>query len=1208
MARPRTTTNFILLVSVFAIAVGLHLLLSILSLCNPAKQPPASARAHGGSGRGSIVLPRQLADTVHLRGGSAATVAAPLVPAESLEFLDARYRDALWKAVTAVAGNPALHATDAAGLADVLGAAVQQLLEEAPVPRPPPVAPSAAHAVPLADGTPSVDDRLTHQSCFMHGDESELCTYEGTLCYDGERVVAVTNEPLPAGPLAQRQSVAPAMPSGCEDTGAPSAHSHEKTVRCRYRAAAAGAVGATTLLGPLPHPGSGAPSLPFVLASPWEVFPSPQEGWDGVHEDARAAAAGAPAPPLAGGLRVLHRATIKPPRYFTAAASSSTSSFSPADSAITVDYVDGALWLVPLPAGAAGNAYEWAASVTAPLFAAQRANASGGWGAHPLDGWVHPPREGPSFVGQAKSIISVVDALVQQREHTAQHGAAAAAAAAAAGVRPGQLRTPSYTDRVLLRCPLLTGVPVALEDFQRDRARRKSKRLSMRAGSSGSAAHVAGAPAAAAAAAASGLSAAEAAAEDSWFASSRHLDRGLTLHSTASSGGGGRAAFVPFPPLRCVTYDACENVIGSDHVPIAALFELPLTGAGRGPDWDAPSPVLPMTPITGAVDVSGMAPLRPPFPIVMPTPLSVFEAVSLRSKHGRPVPLLRQPTVMRTSRDAAASRVGGFSDAASSRESRAGGGVGLATPSHASTLSGDAAVLAAASNSSSASAGAAASDSADAAASRARARGGAGQRSESVDSGDSGLDGAGIAAAVGGGALLPVDAMTLRLAEKASVAPAPPPQFELAELDDADEGAHVASPHPAVMGPAAAQALLIQGAAFGAGKPLPEPATQAALRVPPVVLPWAPASVQGGASAAAASTTTSSSADGIGAVAAAVAALEPTRRTWPSLYHLSPPPPPGTRPIVGGPVMTVSLPPGAPAELARVPLALLPPAMRQRAAGGGQAALLQLAAGSGAEPPLQQQASMRWSAVSPAPASPVVATPQQPSALSWRMPQVAAAAAGAPPGRSPISSWRPTVAVGGTGAGGGAVTSPPLPSAAALTRNRSTSGVSGAQQPPSWAVPHPPPAPAGGAASAAGSLSPPFAPGARPSGGSAPFRPPPLGHQATIGSLDDSINEPDAPAGGGGGAAQPRLESRVSFKPLPLPSAVTPLPPPSYPPAAPAAASPAPPEAPIVATGAPTTAPSSAQAAAAGGAVPPARGTVSSVRLQWEQKRLSGGR
>jgi hypothetical protein len=42
----------------------------------------------------------------------------------------------------------------------------------------------------------SAEKLRTHQTCYLQNDESEICTYEGIVCFDGESLVAVVDKPL----------------------------------------------------------------------------------------------------------------------------------------------------------------------------------------------------------------------------------------------------------------------------------------------------------------------------------------------------------------------------------------------------------------------------------------------------------------------------------------------------------------------------------------------------------------------------------------------------------------------------------------------------------------------------------------------------------------------------------------------------------------------------------------------------------------------------------------------------------------------------------------------------------------------------------------------------------------------------------------------------------------------------------------------------
>jgi uncharacterized membrane protein YgcG len=61
---------------------------------------------------------------------------------------------------------------------------------------------------------------------------------------------------------------------------------------------------------------------------------------------------------------------------------------------------------------------------------------------------------------------------------------------------------------------------------------------------------------------------------------------------------------VLLPQLRCAAYDASDDLTISDHMPVGAVWELPLSGAAAA--WQAP------------LALPGCPPPAPPFPVTMP--------------------------------------------------------------------------------------------------------------------------------------------------------------------------------------------------------------------------------------------------------------------------------------------------------------------------------------------------------------------------------------------------------------------------------------------------------------------------------------------------------------------------------------------------------------------------------------------------------------
>jgi hypothetical protein len=168
-----------------------------------------------------------------------------------------------------------------------------------------------------------------------------------------------------------------------------------------------------------------------------------------------------------------------------------------------------------------------------------------------------------------------------------------------------KVRTPSYTDRILMRMPVLAGVPVSAEDYRRELKARKDRRTSK--------ARQSMAPPAVTPA----------------------------TGTTEESGQLARAHFVPLPALRCLMYDALDALVGSDHLPVVSVWELPLSL----PDCESPSAESPSTTVDSrtphkvkarAVPVHTRAvpedvvsedvgfPTYLPFPLVMPSALEVL--------------------------------------------------------------------------------------------------------------------------------------------------------------------------------------------------------------------------------------------------------------------------------------------------------------------------------------------------------------------------------------------------------------------------------------------------------------------------------------------------------------------------------------------------------------------------------------------------------
>lgn len=444
-----------------------------------------------------------------------------------------------------------------------------------------------------------------------------------------------------------------------------------------------------------------------------------------------------------------------------------------------------------------------------------------------LDGGASWPSGGLN--GSSRSLLGA-GAPSQPGDAAATSSSAALGPAATA--RPGQLRTPSYTDRILVRSPLLTGVPVRIADFQRDRARRKSRLFHPTAPGRPS-----GAP------------------DSVWLQA-----------SPSSSADADPASFVPFPSVVCVGYDEVEAVCGSDHVPIMAAFELPLWQGYCAPAAAEP----PLSPSARQLPFSSL---------VVPGPLSAIAWGPGRSKRlGQPSPQSDQPALL----------------------NRKVSGRGLVGASAAVLIGGDSAA-------SSGSAGLTGSAAATSAA-----------------TGEAHAHAAALSSSAAGGGIQPAqltsDSVSSRLAQKAKVAPAPPPNYKVGALLPSDSP-RASGPHPVVRVQAVARALRDMRAQTEREPPRAEADIRATLGVPPMHKPW--------------ETVPGTGEEGSAFSGANVWGCEPSRRTWPALYSMPPPPPAQVLAAIasqtsgdGGPFVTVKVPPGAPPDLAQVPISVLPARMR----------------------------------------------------------------------------------------------------------------------------------------------------------------------------------------------------------------------------------------------------------------------------------------
>ena len=78
-----------------------------------------------------------------------------------------------------------------------------------------------------------------------------------------------------------------------------------------------------------------------------------------------------------------------------------------AASNLTIDWVNGGLWLLALPGQSWANPYHWLSAMVSPLYAARRNNASGPWGANPADGYMHGNGAKADVVGPPGPVPSV---------------------------------------------------------------------------------------------------------------------------------------------------------------------------------------------------------------------------------------------------------------------------------------------------------------------------------------------------------------------------------------------------------------------------------------------------------------------------------------------------------------------------------------------------------------------------------------------------------------------------------------------------------------------------------------------------------------------------------------------------------------------------------------------------------------------------------
>jgi hypothetical protein len=154
-------------------------------------------------------------------------------------------------------------------------------------------------------------------------------------------------------------------------------------------------------------------------------------------------------------------------------------------------------------------------------------------------------------------------ALERNPDEVRRHSLAATVASAISDGDPKHVRIPSYTDRCLLRTPLLAGLPVFTSTFEKELTRRRTARFSR--------SQLAAALKRESKNAASSLGLAISPAGAHGSVSARTMDL-----MEPSEEMGSVDTFVPLPSVRCIYYDCNDTVAGSDHMAVAAVWEMPL--------------------------------------------------------------------------------------------------------------------------------------------------------------------------------------------------------------------------------------------------------------------------------------------------------------------------------------------------------------------------------------------------------------------------------------------------------------------------------------------------------------------------------------------------------------------------------------------------------------------------------------------------------
>jgi hypothetical protein len=245
------------------------------------------------------------------------------------------------------------------------------------LPPPPPAAErrrAAGAADAAGDGftAGAYDDgrAYTQQTCYEDGDESELCVYDGVLCFDGTSPVAVVAHPPSLGGQPGVDAV-----NDCVDYRylEPAQYEH---FGCSY------AHGGPRPYDPTAHPRELHHDWPLTSPSRWWGPHNRHHLW--FREMAASTLFARDAVTVID--EPFQRQAIDGVRL-------ARRTFSPAHN-LTVDWLGGsgggdAMFIATMPGQAAYNPFHYWAALAGPLYAAVRNNASGPFGASPRDGYFH---------------------------------------------------------------------------------------------------------------------------------------------------------------------------------------------------------------------------------------------------------------------------------------------------------------------------------------------------------------------------------------------------------------------------------------------------------------------------------------------------------------------------------------------------------------------------------------------------------------------------------------------------------------------------------------------------------------------------------------------------------------------------------------------------------------------------------------------------